>query len=63
MCTGRACGQTGFPLGILGDDPQMDFPRSPMSPRDVGVLLSISVSPIGDTSQRRGSGGTDIPQA
>ena len=44
-------------MGQTGDDPQMDFPRSPMSPGDVGVLLSISVSPVGDSSRRRGSAG------
>ena len=58
---GRMCvldvnvGQTEVPTGSLGDDPQMDFPRSPMSPGDVGVLLSLSVSPMGNTSWRRGS--------
>ena len=31
--------------GSLGDDPQMNCPRSPMSPVDVGVLLSLSVPP------------------
>ena len=50
-------GQTKVPTGSLGDDPQMNFPRSPMSPGDVGVLLSLSVSPMGNTSRQRGSAG------
>ena len=60
---GRMCvldvnvGQTGVLTGSLGDDPQMNFPRSPMSPGDVGMLLSVSVSPMGNTSRRRGSVG------
>ena len=49
-------GQMEVPTGSLGD-PQMSFPRSPMSPGDVGVLLSLSVSPMGNTSRRRGSAG------
>ena len=40
---------------IMGDDPQMDFPQTPLSPGDVGVLLSITVAPMGDISRRRGS--------
>ena len=50
-------GQTGVPMGSQGDDPQMNFPRSPMSPGDVGVSLSVLVSPMGNTSRRRGSVG------
>ena len=42
---------------IMGDDPQMDFLRSPLSPGDMGVLLSIPVAPMSNTSQRRGSVG------
>ena len=43
-------GQMGVPTVIMGDDPQMDFPRSPLSPGDLGVSLSISVAPMSDTS-------------
>ena len=50
-------GQTEVPTGSLGDDPQMSLPRSPMSPGDVGMLLSLSVSVMGNTSRRRGSAG------
>ena len=52
MCSGLFwnVGQTGVPTVIMGDDPQMDFPDGSLSPGDVGVLLSISVAPMGDTS-------------
>ena len=35
----------------------MDFPRSPLSPGDVGVLSSISVALMSDNSRKRGSAG------
>ena len=50
-------GQTGVPTVFTGDDPQMDFPQSPLPPGDVGVLLSISIAPINNTSRRCGSAG------
>ena len=50
-------GKTGVPTVIPGDDPQMDFPRSPLSPGDVGVLSSISVALVSDISRKRGSAG------
>ena len=49
--------QMGVPTVIMGDDPQMDFLRSPLSPGDAGVLLSISVAPMSDASRGRGSAG------
>ena len=56
-------GRTEVPTGSLGDDPQMSFPRWPMSPGDVGVLLSPSVSPMGILHDDVVVRGTDIPQA
>ena len=53
---GRMCvldvyvGQTEVPTGSLGDDPQMNLPPSLMSPGDGGVLLSLSVPPMGNSS-------------
>ena len=43
-------GQTEVPTGSLGDDPQMNLPPSLMSPGDGGVLLSLSVPPMGNSS-------------
>ena len=50
-------GKTGVPAVILGDDSQIDFPRLPLSPGDVGVLSSISVALMSVTSRKRGSAG------
>ena len=50
-------GQMEVPMGNLGDDPQMNLPRSLMSPGDGRVLLSLSVSPMGNTSRWCGSAG------
>ena len=43
-------GQTEVPTGSLGDDPQMNLPRSLMSSGDGRVLLYLSVSPVGNSS-------------
>ena len=53
-------GQMEVPTGSLGDDPQMNLPRSLMSPGDGRVLLSPWVSPMGNSSRWRGE--MDIPQ-
>ena len=50
-------GQAEVPTGSLGDDPQMNLPRSLMSPGDGRVLLSLSVPLMGNSSRRRGSAG------
>ena len=50
-------GQTEVPTGSLGDDPQMNLPRSLMSPGDGRVLLSLSASQMGNISRRHGSAG------
>ena len=50
-------GQTEVPSGSLGDDPRMNLPPSLMSPGDGGVLLSLSVPPMGNSSRRSGSAG------
>ena len=50
-------GQTEVPTVSLGDDPQMNLPRSLMSPGDGRVLLSLWVSQMGNSSRRRGSAG------
>ena len=49
--------QTEVPTGSLGDDPQMSLPPSLMSPCDGGVLLSLSVPPMGNSSRQSGSAG------
>ena len=60
---GRTCvldlnvGQTKIPTIILKNNPQMDFLRSPLSPGDVGVLASILVALMNDTSRKRGNAG------
>ena len=43
-------GQTEVPTGSLGDDPQINLPPSLMSPGDGGVLLSLSVPLMGNSS-------------
>ena len=43
-------GQTKVPRGSPGDDPRMNLPPSLRSPGDGGVLLSLSVPPMGNSS-------------
>ena len=50
-------GQTEVPTGSPGDDPRMNLPPSLMSPGDGGVLLSLLVPPMGNSSRRSGSAG------
>ena len=45
-------GQSRAPADILGDDPQMEFPRSLFLPGGMGLLSSTSVTLMSDGSQR-----------
>ena len=49
--------QTDVPTGSPGDNPRMNLPPSLMSPSNGGVVLSLSVPPMGKSSRQSGSAG------